>query len=146
MKNKKHLIYSAVYGLLMKNNKIFLMRRFNTGYKDGFFTFPAGHIEKDELPKEAMLRELKEETGLVCNIESIIPIHVMHRICDSGRTYVDYYFKIQKYNNKPEKKETRKCDYIDWYSIENIPNNTLPNVKIALNFIKKKILISEKRE
>lgn len=68
------------------------MRRFNTGYKDGFLTLPAGHIEKDELPKETMLRELKEETGLTCDFESMIGVDAMHRISSSGRTYVDYYF------------------------------------------------------
>ena len=146
MLDKKHLIYSAVYGILMRNNEVLLLRRFNTGYKDGFFTLPAGHIEKDELPKGTMFRELKEETGLICDIESIIPVHAMYRIGDSGRTYVDYYFKISKYDGDPENKESKKCDHIDWYDIENIPDNTLLHVKTALNFIKNKIPISEIRE
>ena len=144
--NEKHLIHSAVYGILRKDNKILLMRRFNTYYKDGFFTLPAGHIDKDQLPKEAMLRELQEETELSCDLESIIPIHVMYRICDSGRTYVDYYFEIKKYKGKLENKEIDKCDQIDWYDMENIPDNTIENVKIALDLIKNKIPISEMRE
>lgn len=146
MTNEKHLIHSAVYGILRKDNKIFLMRRFNTGYKDGFLTLPAGHIEKDELPKETMLRELEEETGLICDFESIIGVYAMHRISDSGRTYVDYYFGISKYNGNPEIKEPEKCDHIDWYDIEAIPENTLPHIKIALNHIKNKAPISEMRE
>ena len=32
----------------------------------------------------------------------------MHRISDSGRTYVDYYFGISKYNGNPEIKEPEK--------------------------------------
>ena len=146
MKNEKHLIHSAVYGILRKGNKILLMRRFNTGYKDGFLTLPAGHIEKDELPKETMLRELKEETGLICDFESIIGVYAMHRISSSGRTYVDYYFEILKYNGNPEIKEPGKCDHIDWYDIEDIPENTLSYIKIALNHIKNKAPISEIRE
>jgi ADP-ribose pyrophosphatase YjhB (NUDIX family) len=146
MPNEKQLIHSAVYGILKKSSKFLLMKRFNTGYKDGFFTLPAGHIEKDELPKETMLRELKEETGLFCDIESIIPVHVMYRICDSGRTYVDYYFEILKYNGNPEIKEPEKCDYVDWYDMEDIPENTLPHIKTALNHTKNKVPISEMRE
>ena len=146
MPQEKHLIHSAVYGILRKDNKILLMRRFNTGYKDGFLTLPAGHIERDELPKETMLRELKEETGLICDFESIIGVYAMHRISDSGRTYVDYYFKISKYDGDPENKESKKCDHIDWYDIEDIPENTLPHIKTALNHIKNKAPISEIRE
>lgn len=146
MTNEKHLIHSAVYGILRKNNKILLMRRFNTGYKDGFFTLPAGHIEKDELPKETMLRELKEEVGLISDLESLVGVYAMHRISDSGRTYVDYYFEILKYTGNPEIKEPEKCDYIGWYEIENVPENTLSHVKIALNHIKNKAAISEIRE
>lgn len=146
MTNEKHLIYSAVFGLLIKNNEILLIRRFNTGYKDGFLTLPTGHIEKDELPKEAMLRELKEETGLICNLESIIPIHVMHRICDSGRTYVDYFFKIEDFFGEPSNMEPEKCDLIGWYNKNSIPKNTLPSVKIAVDFINKNVFISEVRE
>lgn len=146
MADEKHLIYSAVYGLLKNDSKILLIRRFNTGYKDGFFTLPTGHIEKNELPKEAMVRELSEETGFICDIDSIISLHAMHRICDSGRTYIDYYFEILKYKGNLENKEPEKCDYVGWYEIENIPNNTLPNVKTALDYIKNKIQISEMRE
>ncbi len=34
---------------------------------------PGGHIEEDELPTEAALREVQEETGLVCEIVSTSP-------------------------------------------------------------------------
>lgn len=34
---------------------------------------PGGHIEPDELPTEAALREVREETGFVCEIVSTSP-------------------------------------------------------------------------
>ena len=122
------------------------MRRFNTGYKDGFFTLPAGHVEKDELPRETMLRELKEETGVTCDIESIVGVHAMHRMSGSDRTYVDYYFEIVKYEGEPENKEPEKCDLVDWYDEKNLPENTLLHIKTVLGFIKNKIPISEMRK
>src|SRR3989344_9610570 len=136
MIKERNLIYSAVYGILIRDSKVLLMRRFNTGYKDGFLTLPAGHIEKNELPKEAMSRELLEETGLIVNIKSVTPVHAMHRVCDSGKTYVDYYFEILDYDGNPENKELNKCDLMDWYDIENIPDNILTNIKNVLTFIK----------
>ncbi len=36
---------------------------------------PGGHIEPDEEPAEAALREVREETGLVCEIVATSPSH-----------------------------------------------------------------------
>lgn len=146
MSNNRNLIYSAVYGIINRNNKIVLMRRFNTGYKDGYFTLPAGHIEENELPKETMIREIKEETGIICKKEDLNPIHVIHRITDTGRTYVDYFFEIQNFENEPIILESNKCDVLDWFDINELPENTLEHVKETINHIKNKIHISEKRE
>ncbi|MEM1435023.1 MAG: NUDIX domain-containing protein [Pseudomonadota bacterium] len=44
--------------------QIYLQRRQNTGFLDGFFVLPGGHAEQDELPLAAAARELMEETGL----------------------------------------------------------------------------------
>lgn len=39
-----------------------------------------------------------------------------------------------------------KCDQLDWYDLENLPENTLLNVKTALDHIKNNVSISEMRE
>ena len=36
---------------------------------------PGGHIERDEEPAEAALREVREETGLVCEVVATSPSH-----------------------------------------------------------------------
>ena len=40
-----------------RDGKILLLRRFETGYSDGFYALPAGHIDKGETPLDAALRE-----------------------------------------------------------------------------------------
>ena len=37
------------------------------------WSFPKGHINKDENPEQAMIREIKEETGLNINILQVLP-------------------------------------------------------------------------
>ena len=53
----------ASYLFLQKGDGILLMRRQNSGYYDGWYTVPAGHVEAGELPVDALLREAKEEIG-----------------------------------------------------------------------------------
>ena len=42
-------LYGGAHVLLLKDNKVFLLRRAETGYKDGYYTTPAGGIEKGEM-------------------------------------------------------------------------------------------------
>ena len=52
-----------IYGILREGEKVLLTRsRFGS---DAFINFPGGGVEIEEAPGEALLREFREETGLV---------------------------------------------------------------------------------
>lgn len=48
-----------------KDGFLLLKRSENRDVQPGKWDFPSGHIDEDEEPKNAALRELKEETGLL---------------------------------------------------------------------------------
>ena len=54
---------NVVAAIIIKNNKIFATQR---GYGDfkGGWEFPGGKIEKNELPRDAIIREIKEELNI----------------------------------------------------------------------------------
>jgi 8-oxo-dGTP diphosphatase len=56
-------------GVLLKKGKVLLIRH----RKLGVYLYPGGHVEKDETPVEAVIREFEEETGL--RVEPIGPMH-----------------------------------------------------------------------
>ena len=64
MAKERHKLIPSVYLVLIKNNKILLLRRFNTGFMDGYYSLPAGHVESNETLTSAMVREAKEEIGM----------------------------------------------------------------------------------
>ena len=51
--------------LLTENNKMILVRQFRPARNQKTLEFPAGFMEPGETPEQAILRELKEETGYV---------------------------------------------------------------------------------
>jgi len=61
----------ATASVIIKNNKILLVKRKFEPCK-GEWSLPGGFIEIDENPEDACLRELKEETGLIAEIDRLI--------------------------------------------------------------------------
>ncbi len=59
-----------IYGILVENKKILLTRsRF---IRREFVNFPGGGVEIGEAPKDALIREYQEETGLSIKIKKIL--------------------------------------------------------------------------
>lgn len=56
-----------------ENNKILLNKEFRLAVGELVYNFPAGLIDKGEIPEESAKRELKEETGLdILEIKNIL--------------------------------------------------------------------------
>lgn len=59
----------GAYGILIKNEKIALVKKARGGYK-GKLDLPGGGIEHTELPTETLKREIMEEVGIhITNFE-----------------------------------------------------------------------------
>ena len=76
---KRFKVVPACYLILIKDDKILLLKRCNTGFEDGNYSFIAGHLDGDETFKQAMVREAKEEAGISLDPDKLEIINVMHR-------------------------------------------------------------------
>ena len=76
---ERHKAVPASYLILKDGDKILLGRRTNTGYYDGWYTVPSGHVEVGELPLECLLREAYEEIGITFKKEDARFVHTMYR-------------------------------------------------------------------
>lgn len=74
---ERHKAVPAVYLFLKKDGRIFLMRRMNTGYEDGNYMVPSGHVEKGESLTDAMIRETMEEVGVSVRKEDLRLVHTV---------------------------------------------------------------------
>jgi len=53
-------------GLVWKHPLLLVARRLENAHLGGFWEFPGGRIELGEKPADAAIREVREETGVIC--------------------------------------------------------------------------------
>ena len=131
MGEKRFSVNITVGLLLIKDSKVLLMRRCNTGYMDGKYAFVAGHVEEGENLKQAIIREALEEVGITIKEEDLQYVCMVRR--GDNNNYINFFLKTDKYEGKPEIIEKDKCDDLIWCDINNIPENIIIADKRAMH-------------
>ncbi|MDX8396231.1 MAG: NUDIX domain-containing protein [Mariprofundaceae bacterium] len=54
----------SLIAIFNNNKEVLLLKRDDDVHQGGLWSFPGGKVEKDEMPLDAAIRELKEETNL----------------------------------------------------------------------------------
>lgn len=129
------------YLLLIRKGKILLSRRFRTGYEDGKYSVPAGHIENNETLTSGTCREIREEIGISLKPSDLKLIHVMHRKHFDIR--MDFFFITDKKGLQPKNIEPHKSDDVAWFPVGKLPGNTIPYIRAAVENYRKNIFYSE---
>ena len=128
----------AVYIIMRDGNKVLLLQRKNTGYHDGDFSLPAGHVDGGEKLSDAALREAKEELGISINASALRLVHVMHRKSDkqgNDNERLDFYFEADSWSGEVSNMEPEKCSSLVWCDIDELPVNMVPTVRSALSSV-----------
>lgn len=116
---------------LIKEKKILLIRRANTGFFDGSYEAPAGHIDGGEPVRKAAAREALEEVGVSINTNDLKVVHVMHRYGQKAER-IEFFLVAEKWEGEPENKEPEKCDDVAWFPLDALPENMVPKSRHAL--------------
>ena len=145
MSNERHKVVPASYLVLIKDGKILLQKRFNTGYEDGKYSMVAGHVDKGETFTRCIIREAEEESGIILKKADLKVAHVMCRNSgtEENNERVDVFFVAEKWSGKIKNKEPNKCDDLSWFDLNNLPENIIPYIKRVIDYIKDKIFYSE---
>jgi 8-oxo-dGTP pyrophosphatase MutT (NUDIX family) len=131
----------AVYLIVQKQDKVLLLARQNTGYKDGEWSLIAGHVEEGESAKQAMVREAYEEAGIRVSESDLEVVHVMHRASD--RPYIDLFFRCHTWEGEIINREPEKCAALEYFPLDQLPANTVDYLREAFRCIQRQIFYSE---
>jgi 8-oxo-dGTP diphosphatase len=73
MEENPTMLFVVAAALTLNNGGILLQRRPSGKPMEGLWEFPGGKVEAGELPKNALIRELAEELGIVVDARDLIP-------------------------------------------------------------------------
>ncbi|MDR2031900.1 MAG: NUDIX domain-containing protein [Azoarcus sp.] len=112
-------IPTGVHILCERQGRILLLRRAGTGFFDGLFSLPGGHVEEGESIRRAAARELAEETGLRLVPADLDWLGVIHRRSDTHR--IDFFLRARRWQGEPRLCEPDKCSRLDWFARDALP-------------------------
>ena len=112
------------------DQELLMIRRFNTGFADGLYSVPAGHMDGGEEVRDAAIREAREEVGVTIEHEALRPVGVMHR--NSNNERVSFFFAAERWRGEARNCEPHKCDEIGWWRLDALPADTIPYVRSAI--------------
>jgi len=131
---RSHKLTGDVHLLLIDvDGQILFGRRQNTGYEDGAYHLPSGHLEAGESVIQALIREAKEEVGVTIAPEAAEFSHVMHNSSSGGR--VAFFFTVHEWEGTPENREPDKCSELRWFPLDALPDHLIDYCRAALAHI-----------
>jgi len=140
----RNKIIVSGYLYLVDGGNVLLQRRRDTGYHDGDYGLVSGHVEANETPRQAIVREAREEAGIVIHPVDLELAHVMsHKSHVDGTERLHFFWWCGKWSGKVENKEPEKYDKLAWRSLDNLPSNLVLELKIALECINRDQIYSE---
>ncbi len=125
---------SSVEAVILKDDKLLFLRRKNNPVK-GQWWFPGGRIRKGETLREALIREVKEETGLEV-IKSEL-VNVYSRIFDKRHDISIVYLCSCKGT-----KIDLNAEHSEYKYFKKLPTNIHPYLIEVINDLEKKNLIA----
>jgi ADP-ribose pyrophosphatase YjhB (NUDIX family) len=142
MQEGRFSVIPTVYLLLRSGDAILLARRCHTGFHDGEYSLPAGHLDGEETLLRALARESKEEIGIDLEEENLRLVHIMHRR-EQDEQRVNFFFVAIQWQGEPAIMEPDKCDDLSWFPVADLPQKVVPYVKQAIDCIGRGVIYSE---
>lgn len=121
---------------MRKQGKILFVKRGNTGWEDGKYGLPAGHVEAGESFSEAICREATEEVGVTIKPQDMKQVLAFHQKDEEGEVRVGIYFETTKWSGEPHNAEPHKHTEIAWFDEDNLPSTVIGTTAKKLQAIK----------
>ncbi|WP_432075470.1 methyltransferase domain-containing protein [Streptomyces wuyuanensis] len=120
----RHSEVVDVHLLLRRGDEVLLARRAGTGYGDGLWNGPSGHVEEGEDVRAAMVREAREEVGIELAPEDLRVALVMQHRGPGDPPRTGWFFEADHgAGGEPYNREPHKCSELAWHPLAALPDD-----------------------
>lgn len=91
-----------------------------------------GHLEAGESVVQGVVREAREETGVLIEPGDLVFRHVIHHRNPLGQALIGFFFTATRWQGEPANAEPHKCGGLYWVDPARPPANTVPYTAAAL--------------
>ncbi|MEU7283445.1 NUDIX domain-containing protein [Streptomyces sp. NPDC045431] len=112
--------------------EVLLSRRAGEVYASGLWHAPSGHVERETVV-DAVVRETREETGLVVDPADVRAAVTVHHRPPDGQARVGFFFEVRRWNGTPRVKEPDKCDAVEWFPLDEPPEPMVAYCRAGLD-------------
>jgi 8-oxo-dGTP pyrophosphatase MutT (NUDIX family) len=120
--------------ILMRGDQVLLGLRQGTGFCDGMYHLPAGHLEAGETVVEGTIREAREELAVGLRATDLRLDYVLHHRSNSDRMAL--FFSASRWDGEPTNCEPDKCAELAWFPFDRLPRNMVLYAAHALSGIR----------
>ncbi|MDI6855960.1 MAG: NUDIX domain-containing protein [Candidatus Thermoplasmatota archaeon] len=121
----------TVDGIVSKGNQVLLVKRKREPFK-GRYAIPGGFVDYNERVEEAVVRELKEETGLITKPKSIVGVYSSPTRDPRCHT-VSIVYELEVVGGKL-KKAREEVQELRFFSLDSLPKLAFDHNLILENF------------
>ncbi|MEV0401835.1 NUDIX domain-containing protein [Actinoallomurus sp. NPDC050550] len=122
-----------VHVILERGDEILLLERQGTGYGDGMFHLPSGHLEQGESVADGAVREVREEVGVRVDPADLRLAAVVHHCHRPDLARVGMFFATARWEGEPYNAEPHKCGKLLWCDPAVLPSNTIGYPAAGIN-------------
>ena len=120
--------------LFRDGGELLLLRRANSGYLDGYYVMPGGHVQSGETICAAAVRECAEETGLLISPDQVRPLAVLPYLNPAAQG-VDFVMGADGWTGEPCINEPERFDDLLWARPDALPAKSAPYLPKLLAMI-----------
>ncbi len=119
----------VVHALLFRDAELFVLRRANTGFMDGYYCLPGGHQHAGESVEAALRRECAEETSVVAVDVQAVCVMPYRSGEHQGLNFV---FEVQSWRGEPQVAEPDLFSTSLWANAGTLPEPCAPWINDVL--------------
>ncbi len=124
---------AAVYLIIRQKDTVLLQQRAGSGFMDGWYGLPSGHVDGNETMTQAMIREAKEELNIDLTPDDLRVVLTIHRQSRDAE-YIDIFFETSTYTGVIQNNEPHKCTDLSFLKPDETPQ-IVPYIQQALHAV-----------